>query len=391
MKIFICICIVLCTALCGCLSFVPFFLPELPKNQWVCPDLPTEAYGTEIPVPHHCDAVSAVLVDADSGRVLFQQNMQEKRGMASTTKIMTALTVLEYLPTELLFEIPLEVCGVEGSSVYLQPGEVFSVEELLYCLLLESGNDAAAALAVCCCGSIQSFVEKMNLRAAELGLKNTHFSNPHGLSDPNHYSTAEDLAVITAEAMKYPLFRQIVATKTFCVTPKNGTKRFLVNHNKLLFGFEGALGVKTGYTMADGKCLVSAAERDGITLVAVTLADSAPTDTHRALLEYGFSNCTGTTVCLPGGISTELAVEGGTTKHITLSNTRSVRICAPKGLEITVSIKAPAVVFAPIRQGEILGCAVVECNGKVIDIIFLEAEGSAECKRVSFWKKYFGE
>ena len=225
-------------------------------------------------LPVRVEAVSAekaILMDAATGRVLYEKHADEESLIASTTKIMTALVVCEQCNVLDRVRIPAEAVGVEGSSLYLREGEVLTVQELLYGLMLHSGNDAAAALAIYCGGTIEGFAELMNDKARALGLESTHFANPHGLDAPDHHSTARDLAVLASYAMENPIFAQTVSTKTV-----RAGERSLRNHNKLLWQVDGADGVKTGFTKAAGRILVSSATRDGRRLVAVTI--NAPDD-----------------------------------------------------------------------------------------------------------------
>ena len=231
-------------------------------------------------------AESAVLVD-ESGGVLYRKNESERRGMASTTKIMTALIALETLSLDDVVTFPRDAVS-DGSSAYFAPGENVRVSDLLYALMLRSANDAAACIAIVAAGSIEAFAAMMNERAKRIGLTDTHFDNPHGLDSKTHYSTALDMAKLTLEALKNPAFREIVSTKTYiCRSLSGGEDRLFVNHNRLL-GRDGIFGVKTGYTISCGRCLVTACERGGRTLVAVTL--SAPRDwkDHTELYDYGF-------------------------------------------------------------------------------------------------------
>ena len=237
-----------------------------------------------------CSASSAILYCPASGSVLFQKNADERRPIASTTKIMTALTVLRKGgDLDRPFVIPPEACGIEGTSVYLQPGETLSVRDLLYALLLASANDAATALALCCSGSIPAFADEMNRIAEQIGLEHTHFVNPHGLDHPEHYSTASDLALLVSAAFEDVVFREIVSTRRYSIPAPDGGRRVLLNHNKLLTRYPDCVGVKTGFTKKSGRCLVSAAERDGILLIFVTLNDPNDWNDHAALLDYGFS------------------------------------------------------------------------------------------------------
>lgn len=236
-------------------------------------------------------ARGAILIDAKDGSVLYEKNAHEKMYPASTTKIMTALVVLQILdeidagPDSHLV-VPAEAAGVEGSSLYLEAGERLTVRELMYGLMLQSGNDAACALAVCCGGSMESFVARMNEEAAALGCNSTHFTNPHGLADEEHYTTAADLARISMEAMKNEDFRRIVAAREW---QSEESGRSFVNKNKTLSQYEGATGVKIGYTMASGRTLVASAAREGRELIAVVLDDHDWFADAYALLDYGFS------------------------------------------------------------------------------------------------------
>ena len=206
-------------------------------------------------------AKSAILMDAQTGRVLYEKNADHRSLIASTTKIMTALIVCEQCNVLDRMRIPKEAVGIEGSSMYLKEGETLSLQELLFGLMLHSGNDAAVALAIYCGGTVEGFVALMNDKARLLGLSDTHFVNPNGLDHPEHYSSARDLAVLTAYAMENPIFQKTVSTKTLTIG-----NRSMKNHNKLLWMINGADGVKTGFTRAAGRVLVSSANRDGATI-----------------------------------------------------------------------------------------------------------------------------
>lgn len=215
-------------------------------------------------------APASIVLESSTGRVLSASNAYLSMAPASTTKILTAITVLKHVDVNRTVEVSAQAAGVEGSSIYLKAGEKWTVLDLLYGLMLRSGNDAAVQLALTTAGSVEAFATLMNDVAYRAGAFHSHFANPHGLHDARHYTTAYDLAAITAYAMRDPLFRRIVATKTHTFT-QGGERRTFVNKNKMLSGYEGAVGVKTGYTKAAGRCLVSAAERDGMRLVAVVL------------------------------------------------------------------------------------------------------------------------
>lgn len=239
-------------------------------------------------------AASAILIDAGSGRVLFESNAYKKMGMASTTKIMTAIVALEKCKMDEVVTVSAHAAATEGSSIWLVAGEHIKMEDLLYGLMLNSGNDAATAIAEHISGDTKKFSELMNEMAGIIGAENTHFTNPHGLADENHYTTAYDLALIARYALQNPTFARIVATKSKTI-PKENEKwgRILSNHNKMLLNYKGADGVKTGFTKATGRTLVSSATRDGMQIIAVTL--NAPDDwaDHAAMLDQGFAKYDG--------------------------------------------------------------------------------------------------
>ncbi|MBO4854549.1 MAG: D-alanyl-D-alanine carboxypeptidase [Oscillospiraceae bacterium] len=238
--------------------------------------LPCRAYGLEL------SAVSAILMDADTGEVLYEKNADRQMLIASTTKIMTALVALEDCHLQDTVTVKQQHMA-EGSSMYLKPGEKVTVEALLYGLLLCSGNDAALALADHCGGSVARFVARMNEKAAELGMTGTSFANPNGLDDALHYSTARDMARLARCAVSDPTFVRLCSTVSVTVEG-----RTMTNHNRLLRSIDGCIGMKTGYTKAAGRTLVSAARRDGRCLVAVTLQDGNDWADHTALYNYGF-------------------------------------------------------------------------------------------------------
>ena len=235
--------------------------------------------------PPALSARSAVLIDADSCRVLCGVLHNERMAMASTTKIMTALVAAEAGELDRLVSVSPDAVGIEGSSIYLYAGEKLTLRDLICAMLLESANDAAAAIAIEVGGSIEGFCAMMNEKAKELGLCDTHFTNPHGLYDEEHYTTAYELAVIASRVLANKTLRKIVSSKKMTVTPIEGSVRVLYNHNKMLAMYDGAIGIKTGFTKKSGRCLVSAAERNGLTLIAVTL--DAPDDwrDHTSLLD----------------------------------------------------------------------------------------------------------
>ena len=241
--------------------------------------------------PPTIQASAAVLVDADTGVVLFEKEMHQPRPIASTTKVMTALLALETEDLDAQVTVTPTVLQLEGSNVGLQPGEVVGLDDLLASLLLSSGNDAAVAIAEHISGSVAAFADLMNSRARELGATDTHFVNPHGLHDPNHYSSAYDLALITREALKHARFRELVGSKVAEVHLPSAPegKVQLINHNKLLWRAGYANGVKTGFVSQSGHCLIASGAKNGWELIAVVLDSPDMYAERKALLDYGFS------------------------------------------------------------------------------------------------------
>lgn len=230
------------------------------------------------------NAGAEMAMELATGKTLHEYNADAQLPMASTTKIMTALLVAEDCDPDEVITVPDCAVGIEGSSIYLKKGEVISLRDLLYGLMLRSGNDSATALAVAHSGSVEKFVEAMNARAKEMGALHTHFTNPSGLPDENHYTTARDLCLIACNAMKNKLFSEVVGTKSY-----HGEYRSFVNKNKILSTLKGANGVKTGYTVKAGRCLVSSAERDGMDVVCVVLNCPQMYETSSRIIENCFS------------------------------------------------------------------------------------------------------
>lgn len=311
-------------------------------------------------------AKSAILIDADSGKVLWEKNGRQRMGMASTTKIMTALVAAEHCDLQKEVRIPAGAVGVEGSSVYLVAGEVLTMEQLLYALLLASANDAAVAIALTVAGSVEAFAGLMNQKAEEMGLCDTHFVNPNGLYDDNHYTTAYDLAIISAYALRHPTLREIVSTykKNIPLNGSDGT-RVLVNHNKMLRLYKGAIGMKTGFTKMTGRTLVSAAERDGLRLIAVTL--NAPDDwnDHTRMLDYGFDRYERVLLTGVKEFTYLFPVTGGTEENLVLTNTWELSMLLEKGHEAPVCRVETLYrfTFAPMSRDTELGTLIYECEG----------------------------
>lgn len=265
---------------------------------------------------------SEIVIEANSMRVLYEHNADIKREIASTTKVLTAITVIENFNIDKNVVIKPEWTGIEGSSIYLKEGEIFTIKELLYGLMLRSGNDAAVALACSQCGSIKEFCKLMNKTAKKAGATNSSFVNPHGLSENNHYSTARDLALITAYALKNELFSQIVSTKS--VTIGNGeSARTLINKNKLLYNYKYATGVKTGYTKNAGRCLVSSAEKNGFKLICVVLNCAPMFERSEELFKKAYSEYKNVQL-LTGGVAITYANVENTSFYLPLGVNENV-------------------------------------------------------------------
>ncbi len=326
--------------------------------------------------PPTLSAECAVLYDAANRRILCEKNAEKRHPMASTTKIMTALVALEALPLDTVITVPREATGVEGSSVYLREGERYTLEALLYALLLQSANDAAEVIAYAVSGGILPFAERMNERAAALGLNDTHFENPHGLDGDGHYTTAAELAAIAAEALENPDFLKIVSTRRYVFTSTDGENpRTLINHNKMLVLYDGAVGVKTGYTKKCGRCLVTAAQRDGLLLVSVTL--DAPNDwsDHKKLLDHGFERYESRLIAEAGALRIALPLLN-TSATATVVNRDEIRLVMQRDRP------SPPPVFdmlpfpiAPIRAGEIAGSvSFTDGNGATVSASLVFSE-----------------
>ena len=269
------------------------------------------------------------------------------------------------------------------------------MKDLIYALLLASANDAAAAIAYEVAGSIESFAELMNQKATELGLSSTHFTNPHGLHDKEHYTTAYDLAVLTSEALKNEIFLEICSTKTKTIPLNlNEGTRYLTNHNKLLRSYKGCIGVKTGFTKASGRCLVSAAEREGLRLIAVTL--NAPDDwrDHASMLDFGFDRYDRLTLAERGKFTTTFPVSGGTVERVIVANSVGMSTFVKKDHgKITYKTEAIRPITAPIKSGEKLGWVVFYENEREISssplVAVTKVDRSEKKRGISEWLKKF--
>lgn len=311
-------------------------------------------------------AQSAVLIDSNSGRVVYEDNAYTKLPMASTTKIMTGLLSCESGRLKDIVKVSPFASGTEGSSLWLKVGERQTLENLTYGLMLKSGNDAAVAIAEHLGGNVDAFALLMNKKAREIGALNTSFKNPHGLDDENHYTTAFDLALITREAMKNKKFREIVSTKTYSI-PMEGEAwdRALKNHNKLLWNYEGCNGVKTGFTKRCGRCLVSSAEKNGQELICVTL--NAPDDwkDHKYLLDYGFENYKTKTIIEKGEKAGSFTYDKKNDRKVKLVCNEDYKIA----LKDTDTIRTETIykeISLSAKKGTPAGCINIYCNEEKI-------------------------
>ena len=316
-----------------------------------------------VPFPRvHAQEIPAsraeAVVEISSGRILWERNAEELLPMASTTKIMTALLVIEGCRLDEVVTVPRAAVGVEGSSIYLTEGEKISVSDLLYGLMLRSGNDCAVALALHYSGSVEAFARAMNAKARALGALHSNFCNPHGLPQEGHYTTARDLAVIAAYALKNDIFSEIVACSEHCIPDGGcGYIRRLTNKNKMLRGFDGADGVKTGYTKEAGRCLVSSATRSGMRLACVVLNSPAMYERSGSLLEDCFGRYSLCTLFDAGSYSEEIGTDSSAGKRCVvgcrsgfaypLTEKERGAICIKKNL--------PEEVRLPVRAGDIVG------------------------------------
>ena len=321
-------------------------------------------------------AKSAILINGHTGEVLYSINQNQRLPMASTTKIMTGLLLCEYGNFEREITVNREMVAVEGSSMGLLVGDKVTLHDLLYGLLLASGNDAANVIAYAVAGSVSEFVALMNKKASEIGLENTNFVTPSGLDSAEHYTTASDMAKLASYALKNDQFAKAVSTKTATLNYGNPPyRRRLSNHNKLLNMYDGAVGVKTGYTKKSGRCLVSAAKRDGRLLIAVTLNDSNDWADHKQMLDYGFSVTQKTEICKQ--MEFQVPIIGGKEQFLKL-NVDSYYLGTTDKEGFSYEIFLPKFVYAPINDKEIIGKIVYKKYDNIIDEIEIKANKNVD-------------
>ncbi len=310
-------------------------------------------------------AKAAVVINGDNGEVIYSSNESTRLPMASTTKIMTGLLLCEYGNFEKEITVTAEMLKVEGSSMGLLAGDRVTLNDLLYGLMLASGNDAANVIAYVLGGGINGFVDMMNQKASELGLEDTHFATPSGLDADDHYTTALELAKIAQYAMQNEAFAKAVACEKAVLNYGNPPyRRSLSNHNKMLNLFDGAVGVKTGFTKKSGRCLVSAAKRDGKYVIAVTLNDPNDWQDHKSLLEYGLNSIKQTNYSSKYS-SINIPVINGEKSEIA-AFIEPITINSLETENITDEVYLPEFVYAPIKQNDVLGKVIYKQNGKVL-------------------------
>lgn len=337
---------------------------------------------------------AGVLMNYKNGQLLYEKNPHSRVYPASTTKILTAVVVMENASLNEMVVIPPEACNIEGSATGLQPGEVISLEDLIYALLLNSGNDTALALAIHVGGSTENFVRMMNKKAFELRAVNSHFNNPNGLPDPDHYSTAFDLALITRYAMQKPEFRKIVSTKVQIIhRDYPDAQTYLENHNRLLWTYEGAIGVKTGYTDEARQCLVSAADRNGRELIAVVMKSEGMNiwyDT-KALLDYGFNQYVSVSLVEAGKFVGQVPVKFGVSDSVPIQTGWSAVYDFPSGQipEITQEIVINENITAPVQAGEKLGQLIFKSGDLELGGVDLVAQQEVKRKILAQWWPWF--
>ena len=341
-------------------------------------------------------AKACVIIDEASGRVLLSHNAEATLPMASTTKVMTALLALELGNLDAPVTCSRTAFGVPGTSIYLAEGETLTLREMLYGLMMASGNDAATAIAEHIGGTVEDFCRMMTTRAAELGCKNTVFLTPHGLPCEGHYTTARDLALIAREAMTHPEFREIVGT-TRATIPWEGRTydRVLNNKNKLLTAYEGATGIKTGYTKKAGRCLVFGAEREGMRIIGVVL--NCPDWFNEAvrLMDMTFERYEAVTMLHAWESVGSIPVAHADGASVEALLTTDLTGVMPKGALPQVEVDLPDTLDAPIQAGQVIGTARLISGGTVIAEVPLAASTDVArddfpARWLMYWRNWLG-
>ncbi len=350
---------------------------------------PVIAWGA--PAEPALTAKSAIVIEASTGKIIFAQGASDRRPPASTTKMMTLIVALEHGNLNDIVTTSPGAAATEGSSMWLAPGEQLKLGDLLYGMMLVSGNDATVAIAEHISGSMDKFARLMTEKARAIGALNTNFTNSSGLPGPQHYSTAADLARIAAYGYKNPLFAKIVSTKHAVVPwPGKDHDRDLYNENKLLWQYEGGNGVKTGYTDEAGRCLVSGANRNGIQLVAVVLDGDRMWEDSIKLLDFAFSRLQPIKMFSQGDIMKTVKVIDGKNEQIRLVAASSLSVPAVAGDRegFTTVIEAPDRIDAPVTAGQKLGTIkTLYRNTEIASVDLLAVE---QVERKSFFGLLWG-
>ncbi len=349
-----------------------FLTPSLAKPQQVSPEASEKAGLGEVP---SIQAVSALLMEARTGAILYAKNPRLPLPIASLTKVMTAVLILESNRLKEIVTAPPGIDQIPASSLFLKPGEKISLEDLLWAILLRSANDACVAAAVHLGGSVEGFVAKMNRRAKDLGCQRTHFVTPNGLHDPNHYSTAEDLARIVQYAISFPEFNRIVATKAFSLSrPMFPEDQVVVNRNRLLWRMEGADGIKTGYTRQAGHCLIASATHKDCRLIAILLHSPRVWEEAEELLNWGFQRFRFSLAYRPGDLFTTIPV-GSQKVPLMVGKPLWVLEDPKTGEKAQLSLHL-STFHPPVFSGERVGYILVEWRGQVLERVPLFASRS---------------
>lgn len=312
-------------------------------------------------------AKSCVLMYED-GQCLYEKNADDKMLIASTTKLMTALVCLENSELSDKVKIKAEHCAVEGSSMYLEIGKIYTVQELLLGLMLASGNDAALAIADHVAGGSKEFAVMMNDKAKEIGMSNSEFANPHGLDERGHYSTARDMAKLMFYCMENKVFMEFAGCKTAQIKDT-----VFNNHNKLLSSYPGCVGGKTGFTSAAGRCLVSCCERNGVRLVCVTLSDPDDWRDHATLYDYAFVNYSLRDI--GSDIKFQIPLISGSKNSINIVAAEELKLFLSNSEQVKLKAEIPTFIFAPVKIGETAGkiCVIIK-NNVVAELPLVYAE-----------------
>ncbi len=314
-------------------------------------------------------AKSVCVMDALTGDIIFEKDAYTRRPMASTTKIMTAVVALENSSADDIVEISKNAEIQEGSSAYLRAGSKMYMRDLLYGLMLNSGNDAAVAISEYIAGSTDKFVDMMNEKAWTIGANDTAFVNPNGLPHDDHFTTARDLAWIARYALKNPQFCETVSTSEILSHTADGTgEQWYINHNKLLKMYDDCIGVKTGYTKKSGRCLVSAAERNNITVIAVTLDDPNDWKDHEELLDYAFSKYKEREIVAVGQTVKKACINGEVHPFVTAQNF-TIPFREGQRLAIDIVNHMADDIKAPVNAGEKVGYTEILYNGEQIGTV----------------------